>query len=415
MVKIIAVLSGIGDRNCKVLNGATPLEVARTKNLDYFASKSNGGYLYPTNEKIAPKSDEAFLSILGYDINRYTYSRGPLEAYGTGLDFKEGYLALRTNFATLEGGKLIDRRVGRSLTTQETREFARAINEQVRLDVPFFFHPTIGHRGVLIFRGDFSDNVTNVDPAYRKVGRFGVALPLENHQINESRPLDPSKESKLSARFINEFVKQSNVVLSAHELNFKRKKNYLLSANILITRDAGNSLPLFPKREGFGALTSLPLEIGICKLAGMRVFKFEYPEMKNHDVYAHLFHGLETSIKESIKFIKQAQFQKYFIHFKETDLPGHDNKPKEKKEMIELLDKKFFAFLRDEVKDLELVVTGDHATPCELKAHSLDPVPFLHYGKEKRDSVLRFTEHECKQGSYGGLFGKDLLKKVGFL
>ena len=418
MVKVFVVLDGIGDRSCKQLGGATPLEAAKTKNLNYFASNSNGGYVYSLNEQIAPESDEAIMALLGYDPHKYYYGRGPLEAYGSGMNFKNGNLALRTNFSTIENGRLIDRRAGRTLTTKESQELAKAINENVKLDFPFEFKATVGHRGVLMFKGEFSDNITNVDPAYKKVGKFGVAVTSHIDKLEDCRPLDPNKNTKVSAALINEFVKQSQEILSKHPINIKRKNNYLLPANVIVPRDAGNTLPELPPRKGWTAVVSMPLEVGITKLAGMNVIKFEYPEMKSKDVYDNLFKGLKLTIKESIKAIKEGNSKNYFIHFKETDIPGHDNRPKEKKKMIELIDKKFFKFLRKKVDDLELVVTGDHSTPCELKSHTSDSVPLIHYNLklEKKDDVQRFTEHEClENGSYGKILGKNVLKTVGFI
>ena len=192
----------------------------------------------------------------------------------------------------------------------------------------------------------------------------------------------------------------------------------MLSANIIVPRDAGIFLPDLPKRDSWAAVVSMPLEVGITKLAGMHIIKFDYPEMRSTDVYDNLFKGLKKTISESIKAIKERKYDKYFIHFKETDIPGHDNKPKEKKKMIELIDKKFFKFLRNKVDDLELVVTGDHASPCELKAHSSDPVPLIYYSKkiQKNDDVQRFTEHEClENSSYGKMLGKNVLKTIGFI
>jgi len=182
----------------------------------------------------------------------------------------------------------------------------------------------------------------------------------------------------------------------------------------VVPRDAGNFLPDLPEKKDWCAVVSMPLEIGITKLAGMKVLRFQYPEMKTNDVYNHLFGGLKKTIKESINVIKEKRFDKYFIHFKETDIPGHDNKPKEKKKMIELIDKKFFKFLRKKVENLELVVTGDHSSPCELKAHSADPVPLLHYGRGKNDDITRFTERMSFNGYYGKVLGKDVLQTVGF-
>lgn len=414
MVKIFVILDGIGDRPCKIFDGKTPLEAAKTKNLDYFSEQGNFGYVYTVSETIAPESDEAILALLGYDPYKYYYGRGPLEAYGAGMDFKDGWVALRTNFSTVENSRLIDRRVGRTLTTKEALELANLINDKIKLDVPFEFKATVGHRGVLILKDKLSSNISNVDPAYKKVGRFGVAVSQSNNNLQECRALDPNKNTKLTANLVNDFVKQSNHVLKDCEINKKRRKKYLLEANVVVPRDAGDVLPELPQKNGWGAVVSMPLEIGITKLAGMNVLRFQYPEMKSHDVYDHLFDGLKKTIDECINVLKDGRFDKYFIHFKETDIPGHDNKPKEKKKMIELIDKKFFKFLRKSVDDLELAITGDHASPCELKSHSADPVPLLHFGKGKNDDVTRFTEKLSLNGHYGKLLGKNVLKTIGF-
>ena len=415
MVKIFVILDGIGDRACKVLDGLTPLEAAKTKNLDYFASKGNGGYVYAINEHIAPESDEAIMALLGYDPTKYYYGRGPLEAFGAGMEFKEGYLALRVNFATVEGKKIIDRRAGRTLTTKEAQELARTINEQVKIDYEFEFKATVGHRGVLVVKGEFSDNISNTDPAYKKVGKFGVAVQGAINSIDTARPLDPDKKTKISSKIVNSFVKQSYEVLKDHEVNKKRHKNYLLKANVLLLRDAGIRLPELPKKTKWGAVVSMPLEIGITRLAGMNVLSFPYPETTTKGIIANLYKGLDETIKHSIKNIKEGKFSKYLIHFKEADVMGHDNNPLEKKKMIELIDKNFFGFLR-EIKELELVVTGDHASPCELRSHAADAVPLLHYSTkiEKKDSMQRFNESECQDGYYGQMYGKDVMDKVGF-
>ncbi len=414
MVKVFVILDGIGDRSCRILDGKTPLEAAKTKNLDYFSQNGNFGYVYTVSEQIAPESDEAILALLGYDPHKYYYGRGPLEAYGAGMDFRDGWLALRTNFSTVEKDRIVDRRVGRSLTTKESLELAKLINENIKLDVPFEFKATVGHRGVLILKEKLSSNISNVDPAYKKVGRFGVALSQSSNKLQECKALDPNKNTKLGANLVNEFVKQSYQILKDCDINKKRKKRYLLEANVIVPRDAGNILPDLPEKSDWGAVVSMPLEVGITKLSGMKVLRFLYPEMKTNDVYDNLFDGLKITIKESINAIKEKRFDNYFIHFKETDIPGHDNKPKEKKKMIELIDKKFFKFLRKKVDNLELVVTGDHSSPCELKAHSADPVPLLHYGKGKNDNVNRFTEKMSFNGYYGKMLGKDVMKKIGF-
>ncbi|MBU0710034.1 MAG: phosphoglycerate mutase, partial [Candidatus Omnitrophica bacterium] len=178
MKKILyIVLDGLGDLPIADLNNKTPLEAALTPNLDRLAQQGRTGLVYPVNKGIAPESDIAVISLLGYDAHKYYTGRGPLESFAEGINVNDGDLALRVNFATLEeDGKTIkDRRVGRNLTTEEATSLSSEINSKVTLSSGTFeFKNTIGHRGILVIRGmrsKLSGWITNTDPAY---GREGV-------------------------------------------------------------------------------------------------------------------------------------------------------------------------------------------------------------------------------------------------
>ena len=156
--------------------------------------------------------------------------------------------------------------------------------------------------------------------------------------------------------------------------------------------------------------------IGFSRVCGMEIFSFKYPELEKFDSYENLYEGLEKACDLAIKVLKKNNKTDYaYIHIKETDLPGHDNKPVEKKLMIEYLDKTLFNFLRKFAppKKIKVIVTADHSTPCKLKDHSEDPVPVLFYDgsipKEKK-----FSEKTARLGSLGGIIGSELLEKVGF-
>ena len=142
--------------------------------------------------------------------------------------------------------------------------------------------------------------------------------------------------------------------------------------------------------------------------------------MKKFDVYENLYAALKKAIKFSIKSLKKnyKQFDYAYIQFKETDIPGHDDKPLEKKAMIEMLDKFFFSFLKkfSGKKGIKIAVTGDHSTPCHLRSHSADPVPVLLFGKEaEKDECGSFNELESRKGKLGKIYGKDFLKKIKFI
>ena len=415
---IFVVIDGLGDLPCKELKGKTPLEAANSPNLDALAKEGQCGYMYPIKEKIAPESDVAVISILGYDPYKYYTGRGPLEAYGAGIKFTPGDLVLRTNFATVElvknKKKLIDRRAVRNLTTSEAFALAREINKKIKLQFPFTFTPTVQHRGILVIKGGFSDNISNTDPAYKKAGTFGLAVPKSN-EVVDAIPLDDDATSVLSARLVNSFVEQSFFVLNNNPVNIKRKKSKQFPANIILTRDAGTSLPDFPKKkEKWAVICSMPLEKAIAKLCGMDILKFKYPELKTTNIYKALYESLAIHIKYAKRYIqkKLRKYDAFYIHIKETDIPGHDGLPFDKKKMIEYIDKEFIGFLREFCKDEIIIVTADHSTPCSLKMHSADPVPVLVYGKGS-GNMKEFSEKACKKGKLGKIYGLELLKKIG--
>ena len=134
---IYIILDGLGDLPSPNLNEKTPLEAAKTPNMDSLAANGKTGMVFPIKEDIAPESDAATISILGYDPFQYYTGRGPLETHGAGLKMEDGNVALRCNFATIsKDGTIIDRRVGRNLTTEEASRIAQTLNDEVKLTNP---------------------------------------------------------------------------------------------------------------------------------------------------------------------------------------------------------------------------------------------------------------------------------------
>jgi len=406
---VFVVLDGAADRKCAELQNRTPYETAFKPNLDWFAEHGKNGLILPIKKGVAPESDMAILSLFGCDPYSTFVGRGSLEAYGAGMPISRGDLALRANFATTREKKLIDRRVGRTLTTREANILAAVLNKQIKLGFPFIFKPTIQHRAVLVIKGSFSDNITNTDPAYEQ--RSVSVKSKSQNMLQSSKPLDDDDDSNLSANLVNNFVEQSYRILRNQRINVERLKNGLLPANIIITRDAGTELPVLPKPDGkWLGILGMPLEIGVAKLLGMQVAQFNYPEMKKPDVYEHLY----VSLKQYMDFVKKVllqninKFDNFYIHIKETDVPGHDGLAIHKKKMIEIIDERLFGFLKK--MNVKVCVTSDHATPCCLKNHSADPVPVVIYGKG-RDKVRKFDEVSAKAGDLGVFKGIELLKK----
>jgi 2,3-bisphosphoglycerate-independent phosphoglycerate mutase len=411
MKGMFIILDGIGDLPHKALGEKTPLEVANTPNLDFLSSRGELGYMYSIRPGFIPESDDAIVSLFGN--KQISSTRGQLETKGAGLELTRGDLAMRANFATIDSiksGKIIDRRAGRTLTTSEAQALAKEINK-IKLPVKFIFKPTIQHRGIFVLKGGFSEDISGNDNTYIE------GKSKETDKITFSHPLDDEENSQYTANIVNEFIEKSHEVLKNHPINKERERKGFPPANYLMLRGPGTEVPKLNQYKKWMSISYMPLEIGFSKLCGMKVFSFNYPKLKGLDAYENLWNGLKTACNFSIKTIKKnhKKFDYVYLHIKETDLPGHDNKPFEKKEMIEYLDKNLFGFVKkfSTQNNLKVLVTADHSTPCKLKLHTADPVPVLLYNnaipREKR-----FCEKQARIGKLGKIMGIDLLKKLGF-
>jgi 2,3-bisphosphoglycerate-independent phosphoglycerate mutase len=180
---VYVLLDGIGDLPHPSLNDLTPLEAAYTPTLDSLARNGAMGRVISVGKGIAPQSDIAVFNMLGYSFRDGSYvGRGVIESIGCNIDFRDGDLALRGNFATVDDKlKIVDRRAGRIITVEEARAVCKTLRDNIRFsdkDASVALEPTIAHRVVIRLRHakmKLSDRITNTDPAYDKVEGMGIA------------------------------------------------------------------------------------------------------------------------------------------------------------------------------------------------------------------------------------------------
>ena len=412
---LYVILDGLGDRPLAELGGRTPLDAAATPHLDGLADAGRQGTVVTVGKGIAPESDVAVMAVLGYDPLRYHAGRGPLEALGAGLRFADGDLALRGNFATVgEGWSIVDRRVGRNLTSPEAQALADAVTEQLRLQqgpAELVVRASRGHRCAVVLyprEGRLSAQITNTDPAYARLQGLGVAKAVAGNTVEECQPLDDSPEAWIASELVNEFTRKSREVMDAHPVNQRRRAEGKMPGNAILVRDAGDHLPAVPslrERFGleFGCFVEMPVERGIAMLLGMTVIEVPPSEGNVEAVYRQWAHRAAEEI---------TRHGGLYLHLKGPDEPGHDGDAVAKRDIIALIDRAFFGELlpRVDVRDVIIAVTADHATPCSLKAHSDDPVPLLvSGGGVKPDGTHRYTEREAASGDLGTLAGVDIM------
>ncbi len=383
MKAILLIIDGLGD----LPTPKTPLQAAKTPNLDELAKKGMTGLLSPIAKYIVPGSDTSHLQLLGYDPAFFYRGRGPFEALGLGIDLHEGDIAFRANFATVKGGSVVDRRAGR-IETEVSSKLSTRLSMKIE-DVEVIFKNSVEHRGALVLRGPgLSSSVSETDPHAKE-------------PVFTCQPLDDSQEAAKTARIVNRFTKLAMEKLANAEENKKRK----LPANAVLLRGAGHYEPAPSFYERFAMH-------GIC-VAGGALYKGVAAYMKMDIALVPGATGdKRTDLTAKAKAVAQALSNDYdfaFMHVKGCDSAGHDGDFKTKVAMLEKLDK---AIPILEKTGAAIIVTGDHSTPVSLKKHTGHEVPILVYRGERNDPVKKFDEISCMAGGLGHIKGRDIIPLI---
>lgn len=409
---VYVLLDGVGDLPHPDLAGKTPLEAAKTPILDEIARNGVIGEVISVGRGIAPESDIAVFNMLGYKFNHAQYSgRGVIEAIGIGIDFKNGDLALRGNYSTLDGEDIIiDRRAGRHVEKIDAVAIAKEIEEKLEMSIPdtsVVIAPTVDHRVTVRIRSadtKLSSQITNTDPAYSNIGGMGVAKAVGDFlKIEKCLPLDDAEISKFTADLVNELSEKSKNIMRDSPVNIKRRADNKKQLSCILLRDAGNQYPdVVPINTKYGmnfsCIVDMPVEIGISKVLDMKAYE------------AGGLGDYEEKARVAADAMKTQN--SIYVHLKGPDEFGHDGDAIGKMNNIEEIDRRFFKTLVESIdtSKVAIVISADHSTPCINKGHSDDPVPVLISADFiKNDGTTRMTEKQAKQGSVGLLEGAQVV------
>jgi 2,3-bisphosphoglycerate-independent phosphoglycerate mutase len=418
---LFVCLDGLGDEPNPVLDGRTPLEAAPTPFLDDLARRGRTGTTVTVGPGIAPESDIGVFGILGYAPQEEHPGRGVLEALGIGMDFEDGDLAYRVNFATTDAREIVDRRVGRDLSSADAETLAREVNERVRLPgATFDLRSTVEHRGALVIHPTdgraLSAEVSNTDPAYRREGSLGVALETFEPVVATAQALEDTEAARRAADLTNRFVEEAARVLDGSDLNAARRAAGRLPANAILTRDGGDHRPrLQPIRERFGlawaCFVEMPVERGISIALGME--PVDVPRLDPDGKGSGAEEGYAAWAERAADVL--AGVDALYVHLKGPDIPAHDGRAEDKRDVIAAIDRAFFGVLLPllDPRRTVVAVTGDHATSCLRRAHTADPVPLLvSGGPVTPDGTEAFGEGPCSAGSLGELLGPRIMPRL---
>jgi 2,3-bisphosphoglycerate-independent phosphoglycerate mutase len=375
---VLIVMDGLGDIATRQSNYLTPLEAAKTPNLDALSKDSAQGRMIPVAPGITPGSGPGHLGLFGYDPLEFEVGRGVIEALGLGLELKGGDVAARANFCTLDTkGIVTDRRAGR-IPTEKCEELCALLSSKIKKigDTQVIIKAGKEHRFVVIFRGKGLEGpLSDSDP-----NREGLPIPTV-------KPTNAkSVKQKKAAKLITEFYKAALPLLKG-----KQPANGFLMRGIAHQPD----IPTFEERYKLlpAAIAVYPMYKGLAQLVGMA--KIEGPQTIREQ--------FECYVKE------HGKYDYFFIHYKYTDKYGEDGNFDAKKKAIEDLDAALPVLLAK--KPDVLVITGDHSTPVPMKGHSWHPQPvLLHSACSGSDKLERFTETGANQGSLGVFDAKFLIR-----
>jgi len=375
----LVVLDGLGDIATTAQGNLTPLEAARTPNLDALTrSGCAQGRMIPVAPGITPGSGPGHLALFGYDPIETEVGRGVIEALGLGVELKGGDICARANFCTLDDqGIVTDRRAGR-IATEVCERLCGILSKGIKKlgTTQVIIVPGKEHRFVVVFRGaGLEGPLTDTDP-----NREG--LPITAAKPVDAKNLKQKKVAKLVADF---YAKALPL------LKNERPANGFLMRGIAHQPE----IPTFEERYQLkpAALAVYPMYKGLAQLVGMA--KLE---------------GTTTIREQFERYVAEYDhYDFFFIHFKYTDKAGEDGNFTAKVKAIEEFDDALPILLAR--KPDVLAITGDHSTPCALKGHSWHPQPvLLHSASSGSDKLDRFTETGANLGSLGIFEAKYLIR-----
>ena len=367
MKYIVILCDGMADEPLEELDGRTPLEAARTVNMDRLAADSEIGMVRTVPEGMAPGSDTANLSVIGYDPRKYYSGRSPLEALSIGAEMGENDVSFRCNLVTLseeedryEDRVILDHSSG-EIPTEEAAALVEALREGLGRE-GYTFYVGTSYRHLLIQK---DGKVTDLTPPH----------DILTKRIGEYLPEDP---------VLREMMVRSYEILKDHPVNVKRRAEGKNPANSAWFWGAGTrpALPSFEEKTGVkGAMISaVDLLKGIAAGSGMHNIIVEGANGGLHTNYA-------GKARAAVKALTEDGYDFVYVHIEAPDEMGHQGSAEDKIKAIEYIDDQVIGPVSDALRgagvDFRMLILPDHPTPVRVRTHTSDPVPYLLYDSTK--------------------------------
>lgn len=386
----IIIIDGAADRPIEVLGGKTPLEACQTPTLDSLAAMGQVGLTHNVPADMAPGSDVAILSLLGYDVAGCYTGRAPLEAAAQGIEFADTDWVFRTNLVTLLDGLMADYCAGH-IPTEQGVQLIDAMNDAVAQAAieGVEFHHGISYRHTMVCKRPM--NVSCTPP----------------HDIT-GQPYEPHWPKGEGAELLRELIELSRKAFLAHPVNCFRRDKSLRAANSIWFWGEGQkpSLEKFADRFGVSAaaITAVDLVRGIATLTGMGIINVPGATGFIDTNYV----GKGQAAADALD-----RHDMVIVHVEAPDECGHNAMATEKAQSLTDIDQHVITPVLDRLQregEWRIWVSPDHPTPCELKTHTTEPVPFVLAGKGiGSNGATRLTESQARQTGLDVANGHELM------
>ncbi|MDD5593133.1 MAG: cofactor-independent phosphoglycerate mutase [Candidatus Margulisbacteria bacterium] len=382
---LVLIGDGMSDLPLKELGGKTPLEAAKTPNLDWLAQNGAGGWTRNIPSGLEPGSDVAAMSIFGYDPKKYYSGRGPLEAASLNIKLNAGEVAFRCNLVSVENGRMKDFTAGH-ISTAQAKKIFELLNKKIGTS-SVRFYPGLSYRNLLIMKDD-------------RGGSLAKLKTVPPHDIT-GRPINDYLPKGKAAECLISLMNESEVIL--HGLKTK--------ATMIWPWGQGKSPRMSSFRKKFGkkaaVITAVHLLKGLGKILGMEIINV--PGATGY---------LDTNYKGKADYALKALTTNdvVFIHVEAPDEAGHEGNVKHKIKAIEDFDRLVVGTILLKIKNqklkIKIMVLPDHPTPIRLMTHTADPVPFLIYPSRvasQGSRIAGYNEREMKKSKLKIAGGHTLL------
>lgn len=387
----------MSDEPLKDYDGKTPLQMANKPHIDWLAKNGRSGQLITVPETMHPGSEIANMAVLGYDVEKVFEGRGVLEAASIGVELEPGDLGLRCNLITIENKRIKNHSAGH-ISNEEATELIKFLDDNLGSD-RVNFYPGVSYRHLLVIKNGVKD--FQCTPPHDVPGTL----------YNEVLPKPKSESAQKTSDLVTDLINRSQELLENHPVNVKRKAEGKDPANSIWPWSPGYKPAMPTLKEMFGiensaVISAVDLIQGIGVYAGMKVIKVEGAT----GLYDTNYEGKAAAVVNAIK-----NNDLVYLHIEASDEAGHEGDVELKTKTIEYLDQRVVKYILEETSKMDeevaIAILPDHPTPCELKTHTREPVPFVIYKPGNQpDDVNVYNEFETQRGAFGLLKGAEFMQ-----